>query len=136
MTADQRPMTVWIVTEGEYSDYRICRVFSTKELARAYANSVKRGTFDSIAVEEWPVNSTWDADEVYWLIRFYEGGELHSVYRLGDEEEKPPHLNCFKLVQNPGPYWEGTVRGRDMNHAIKIGAEQLAMTRALLAGMG
>lgn len=38
--------TVYLVTEGDYSDYHICGVFSTKELAEAYfANTARAKDF-------------------------------------------------------------------------------------------
>jgi hypothetical protein len=129
---------VWIVTEGEYSDYRIKRIFSTRKLAKAYAKSIRDGFRDRTDIEEWDVDSEWNADEVYWLVRFYEGGELFGVYRENDGAERPQFLNWFERVQSPyhGQLWEGRVQARDHDHAIKVAAEQLAMAKAQLAGMG
>ena len=51
-------MTVYIVTAGEYSDYGISSVFSTKELAETYANEFNKiHPYESpTSVEEWEVD--------------------------------------------------------------------------------
>lgn len=42
--------TIYVCTEGCYSDYHICGVFDNRELAEKFAE-----TFDC-GIEEWPVN--------------------------------------------------------------------------------
>lgn len=46
---------VFIVTSGEYSDYDIKAVFSTREKAEAYINA--KGTDYYWEVEEWDVDA-------------------------------------------------------------------------------
>lgn len=51
-------MKVYIVTQGEYSDYRIKAVFTDNEQAELYA-AVHSGEYDPCEVEKW------DTDEVH-----------------------------------------------------------------------
>lgn len=44
--------TVWIVTSGSYSDYRIEKVFSTEELAEAWCADMR----DGYQIEEWDID--------------------------------------------------------------------------------
>lgn len=50
----ETPTTVWIVTEGCYSDYHIEGVFSSRELAEAYAQTIKGG---EVNIAEWDVDA-------------------------------------------------------------------------------
>lgn len=51
-------MTIFIVTQGSYSDYRIRALFEDEESAQAYADSLSRRSkylSDEVAVEYWDV---------------------------------------------------------------------------------
>lgn len=49
---------VFIVTQGEYSDYHICGVFDKKELAEQFISAFEddRGYGDKMEIEEWNLN--------------------------------------------------------------------------------
>lgn len=68
--------TVFIVTEGDYSDYRIRSVFSTRELAEAHiSNRQPNGE-----IEEWAVDCERDAVErtLYMVTIGEDGNVLHK----------------------------------------------------------
>ena len=48
--------TVYIVTSGSYSDYSIDAVFSTRGLADAYVEELRKAKGDAPDVEEWPLD--------------------------------------------------------------------------------
>ena len=49
--------TIYVVTQGSYSDYHICAVFDTKELAEQYCSAFgKAQRFDTMGIEEWGLN--------------------------------------------------------------------------------
>ena len=51
-------MTVYVVTSGEYSDYRIDAIFSTRERAEAYLSQLKGAECSSgyEQIAEWAVD--------------------------------------------------------------------------------
>lgn len=51
--------TIYVVTSGEYSDYSICAVFSTKELAEeyvAFGTQHKQFGYTGADIEEWELD--------------------------------------------------------------------------------
>lgn len=48
--------TIWVVEQGEYSDYRVVGVFSSKEDAQQIADAINDNTSDKATVAEWPLN--------------------------------------------------------------------------------
>jgi len=60
--------TIYIVTNGTYSDYSIGAVFSDREKAEVYLAEVKKIDDDEAKIEEWPVD---EQDEKiarqYWV---------------------------------------------------------------------
>lgn len=121
---------IYIVTDGSYSDYKICGVFDDPELAKEFQDA---GGYENI--EEFPLNPThpyfqqlkegWDVFEVVmqkngdtlecqianrryidWkLPRF---GWVNYYYDRGD------------LRNSPDGYLDATVLARNEEHAIKI----------------
>ena len=49
--------SVWVVEQGEYSDYRVVGVFSTRANAQMVADKVSRpGAYEQATVSEWPLD--------------------------------------------------------------------------------
>ena len=49
--------TIYVVTFGEYSDYRIDAIFTKKELAEKYIDMFGHvGSWNQMEIEEWEVN--------------------------------------------------------------------------------
>ena len=46
---------VFLVTRGDYSDYRVCAIFTDKKLAKKYINSFKI-TYDEFRIEPYKLN--------------------------------------------------------------------------------
>nr|WP_296955237.1 hypothetical protein [uncultured Mediterraneibacter sp.] len=80
-------MKVYIVTEGEYSDYHIVGVFATREAAEKYC--AVHGNYsvygDPINIEEYELQdgSNIQCDKVYRYIKF----ELQDVFKLDSSDE-------------------------------------------------
>jgi hypothetical protein len=73
-------MTIYVVVDGEYSDYHICGIFSSRELANKYREDCKPR--EGGEIEEWKVDEhvgkikrtlyrcempgarTWDFDQI------------------------------------------------------------------------
>ena len=47
--------SVWVVETGEYSDYRVVGVFSSKENAQQIADTL-HASYDEATVSEWPLD--------------------------------------------------------------------------------
>lgn len=56
-------MNIYILTSGEYSDYRIHSVYSTQEKAEEALKKYKNDTWASAQVEEWPLDVYLDDGE-------------------------------------------------------------------------
>ena len=141
--------TVYVVTEGDYSDYRICGVFSTRAMADDY---VRGGYGDS--VEEYEVDPEYVAlPPGYHLFTVsmlrdgtlpapypgaWDNGAVHLAHyanasKVGEIELCPP-----RRVQAVGGGWvwkdgcmRATVAARDTEHAVKIVGEWRATILAM-----
>lgn len=49
-------VTIFIVTQGDYSDYRIRAVFSSRELAETYVSGMGK-KYDTPEIEEWALDA-------------------------------------------------------------------------------
>lgn len=131
--------SVWVVTTGMYIE---C-IFSDEATARQYAASLGG---DSVSVDEYGVDSTFDPSRVYWHVGLAErDGHLWNADRY---EALPPavRLNWFERYNTlgreqfddyhgGGHLWSGWVQAPTEEAAIKIAQEQLAMTLAQAHGM-
>lgn len=131
--------SVWVVTTGTYSDYRIKRIFSTKELAERYVATIDNPDVD---VEGWDLDESFDPDSVYWEIVFVEDtGRVWAAHRYEEGVPDGRTVNDFqrtssKYYDGRGFRWAGVVQARTKEHAIKIASERLVMALARENGMG
>lgn len=86
--------SVFVVTSGEYSNYRIEEVFSTKDLAEAFIAEI--GQHDGPQIEEYeldkPLSSFWvtfvEMSEDGNTVSTYDGGpSIYTRRRTVDDEE-------------------------------------------------
>lgn len=47
---------VFLVTRGDYSDYRVCAVFTEKALAEKYIDSFKGNSYEEFRIENYTLN--------------------------------------------------------------------------------
>ena len=78
-------MKVYIVTEGEYSDYHIVRVFSTEELATAFADTIK--SYDECCVEVYNVNETTPKKVPWTRVLMMRDGEVRNIDHITDWDD-------------------------------------------------
>lgn len=123
--------SIWVVEQGEYSDYGVLGVFSTKENAETLMSHINKDMQNNPAtVDEWPLNpgvselrqgytpyyvvmsmtdgatERCEKEENYLL-----SGTQHEVFeRWQSKNEKPPQLWIH--------LW-----AKDETHAIKIANE-------------
>jgi hypothetical protein len=69
---------VWVITSGSYSDLRVDRVFSTRELADAYYNY--KNQFSGSDVNEpdaFVLDEPFEKKEVITVVKMYSDGGVH-----------------------------------------------------------
>ncbi len=88
---------VYVVTEGEYSDYRIEGLFSTREMAQAYLDRSKHGYQRNRKIEEYHLDELRDH-------------ELVKVYCVEvDEKGRFKRQWDYQRLQPPGNYREANL---------------------------
>lgn len=118
---------IYIVTEGEYSDYHICAVFTTREKAEEFVQC--NGT--DYEIEERNLDEPIVRKNKLWLITFnVETGELDSAtttkYKV--EERKDTCQYCDKYISNPSMHLY--VYTETMDKAKKIASERFVAIKA------
>jgi hypothetical protein len=130
---------VYIVTHGDYSDYRIDGVFSTKERANEFIRTrVRYGD-----IEEWDVDAF---DELIrsglyrYIVWFDEDGnaDLPPICRPDESDLAQPEVTEVNdsMRYRPSPLrLRVDVWARDDEHAIKVASEKRAQYLAERAGI-
>lgn len=113
----------FFVTSGEYSDYRIHSIWTTREAAEAAG-----GEYDT--VEEWIVNTTTERTITQWHAWLTTTGEI----RVGERavETNQPGTTRVTPFLRRGAFqdWEGHGFGPSPEHARKSLSDALAKAKA------
>ena len=110
----------YVVTSGDYSDYRIRAVFSNKKAAEAYVENVRYREYCEI--EDWPLNATHEHKMPKWQVNMQRHGKAYCFAVDLDEETG----NRFQAPTKGQAYMVSTVEAKDAEHATKIANEQRA----------
>lgn len=124
--------TVWIVTQGDYSDYHIIGVFSTEENAKLIVSKIKCSDFESV-----PNIEPFELDPAVDSIRA--GLTLYKVRMdLQGNLIEPVTETTRDIIPSDFTWCEGgsfNIYASDLAHATKIAAEKLTEYLARKAGM-
>ena len=112
-------MNVYVVTTGDYSDYHIEAIFSTKELADEY---VRRGG-EEYNVEEWELDTTIPDNLI--RVSMFLDGRVDAV-----EKNKGSHMSTESLFVD-GELLIWYVKADSEDRAIKVANEQRIQILAL-----
>jgi hypothetical protein len=120
--------TMYIVTQGSYSDYHICAVFDTRERAEQFV--ALYGPDSDLDIEEYPLNPevpTLPAGYTIWRVTMEWDGTTRSVCHADpgdvlDDIDIIPYIDQMRT----------TVAARTRQHAVKIANER--RTQAIAAG--
>lgn len=117
---------VYVVTSGEYSDYTIHAVFSTKEKAEEY---IDHGEYfsDSYEIEEYELDSENPdmSEKLYEIDIDYNTFDANLVFIHSCSQEQ---VDIFKMIDSDTMrMWILTT---DSKRAIKIASERLAQIKA------
>lgn len=122
-----KPMlqAVFLVTRGDYSDYRVCAVFTEKSLAEKYIDSFKVNSYEEFRIENYQLNPfSFELKNDYkpFFLRMKRDGECTEIYvkdsSYGFEDEDIDvgfdiHKNMYI-----------SIFAKDETHAIKIANEK------------
>lgn len=114
------PKKVYVITQGDYSDYHICAVTLDKELAeklcKVYSNLKYYPYFDPAQIEEYDLQQSMD--------------DVRIMYRVeidcGDIEVTEDRYENKEDVFGDKNYFTAYVLARDQEHAVKIAQDRRA----------
>jgi hypothetical protein len=117
--------SVWVVEQGEYSDYSVLGVYSTQEGAELAAGSVNgkdaRASSSLATVAEWPLDPNLEELRQglsLWFVNMGKDGGVSSVGKQGtlDPSNEPWWFNA-----GFGEWrWIDCVWATDARHAVKV----------------
>lgn len=116
---------VYIVTDGDYSDYRIVAVFSTEEKAKEYIQTTGEGD-DYVEVE---VDVPYERKERVWCIEMMVSD--HEVTSYGVERYYDNVEDCIRLRRRRfGDTLSLWIKADTQERAIKIANERIGQVLA------
>jgi hypothetical protein len=116
---------VWIVTDGDYSDYRIVAVFSTEEQANYFIKYTGKGD----AVIEMDVDKPYERKDRVWRIDI--ALLDHKVIYTGIENSYDNLKDCIKLRRySRGGVLSLWIEADNLERAVKIANERIGQVLA------
>lgn len=119
-------VTIYAVSAGDYSDYRVKALYSTREMAQKHAAIID----DANDIEEYELDnpmaiSSLARGERGWLVWGWRGSvEVTSVYPWDTFENAP-------ITEHPNGRMSAHILARDKDHAIKVAADLFRAHKAL-----
>lgn len=114
---------IYVVTAGVYSDYHICAVFESRELAEEY----KEVDADGCDIEEYELNNWHDQKGFVFKITMRKNGDSFNTNHVrGDTDALhfDPELYKYRCInEEMSCGFDIHVRAKDVNHAVKIANE-------------
>lgn len=118
---------IYIVTEGEYSDYHICAVYSTREKAEEYVQC--KGT--DYKIEEHDLDEEIKREVKLWCVVFdLDNGEVIETRSSDFLTEDLTDTCQLKPTYKGRPFMYFYVLSETMDKAIKIASERLAAIKS------
>ena len=115
---------VFLVCQGEYSDYHVCGVFSTREKAEAHIVVLKQAEWhDDPEIETWVVDERAKDvyQELHWAqIRISDGAITYTCSRWDTE---PPNYTLTHVHCLPYAHYIEACSAKGREHAKKLAVE-------------
>ena|SRR5215216_4142485 len=130
--------TVWAVSSGEYSDYSVNELFTTKELAEEHAERMNaRERYSDHRVEEFDL---WDERPPVYVVyhrqaRVHAGGVSEERSWSAEYVGRPSEGQRLQINDLGGPNGWFSVVSTDLQRLEKVWAERVAKLQAELAGI-
>ena len=124
--------SIWVIEQGDYSDYRVCGVFSTLANPKKMQEKINAGdSYDKATIAKWTLDpgiEELNAGRRMFSVRMnYDGNVEHVEDGSSYEYAQGAHLRVWKRTKAPawrnqpiGDAVTGTVWATDEKHAIKI----------------
>jgi len=131
-------MTVYVITQGSYSDYHICGVALDINIANNIVKYLTNdGWYPAAKIEKYDTD-VWDPNNAVW--NYYMRGDGTDNVEIASYGVAltPKHLNKVKKVKH---YLSDTyrydvyLRAPDKEHALKIGRDLVAEYKAREEGI-
>lgn len=127
MKNQSKQRMVYVVTSGEYSDYRIEKIFTNAKRAEGYAVLLSGACYGEARVEPCPLNKSnilFNPKIKCFEVGFTPAGEFVNARLKGLRKRD---LNEIREQSSP---WKGAqyyidVLAREENHAAKIAKDKL-----------
>lgn len=129
--------SIWVIDQGDYSDYRVVGVFTSKknaEVVKAYIESV--GSYDDPTIKEWELDpSVREINKGYkiFVVHMLINGDVESIRKQDSYYHGGSSFEIWKRSETPAYEGKGipdclsaTVWARDEKHAVKIVNEHRA----------
>jgi hypothetical protein len=119
---------VFIVTTGEYSDYRISGVFDSKELASKFIDSFAKDIFTEYQIEVWALNPyERELNDGYscYYVSMNKDGSVEDVKQTHYDWGSPK-----PLFRKDKMSFYAHLYAKDENHAVKIMNEKRTVALA------
>lgn len=120
-------MKIFIVTTGEYSDYSIDSVFSSKELAEKYIEDNK-DSLSNPMIEPYIIDSVVPQNGLIpFKVKMHRGGTSDVVIYKGGEQYKTNTNGLVEINIRNGInkyFLVAIIKARDKEHAAKIANER------------
>ena len=135
-------MTLYVLTSGEYSDYHIEGIYSTREQAERYKRLFPRDDYYAADIEEWetdkPPVTCVDGNVEVWAIDMYEGGKAIIKEDARPGERLVGGCDFFSSgYRRPKNYvlWISKEVAKDKEQALKIFYDKVAKYKAKEEGI-
>ncbi len=124
---------IYVVTSGQYSDYRIHAVFSTEALAGRYIEAIRR-PYDDVHIEQYELDAfkmSLRKGFNYFGIRMTKDGDSKVERASPDEHDTEPCKIFDNRKFGSGVILYVETWAKDEQHAVKIANEKRVQLIAL-----
>lgn len=126
-TTEKENPTIYIVTSGEYSDYRIEAVFTDEKLAKDYIKKIGDGG----KIEKYTANEYYSKNTFYnYKVAFRNGTGFVSCCIPIDKRCENNSMKCCTAI-NGCRIYVCYLKAKTMDEALKIASERHATFLAL-----
>jgi hypothetical protein len=129
---------VWVIEQGEYSDYRVVGVYTTEENAQKVCDLLNDGDeYSTASVAEWPLDPTiteLNQGMTFWHVAMLKNGDTERVEQVGIQSYRlNSEFNLWRRskaplyqMRNMPDVLQAWVWAGDAQHAVKIANEKRA----------
>jgi hypothetical protein len=136
-------LEIYVVTQGDYSDYHIVAVFQEKAMAEQFValrNSLLTVPDSDFALAIYDIDTQWALQELkHGVIWECWTSDLKGTLKCHVPYATVGHEGAFsprRVEHHPGnPGWEVAVHARDEQEALKIATEKIAQAKAEREGI-